>query len=74
MWIAFPNLYDNFEKNKKKTVLDEYKKLCSTIGRKVKIKTLNKVIKGKAVDVDEHGKLVLESGERIVSGDVIHLR
>ncbi|MCD6572413.1 MAG: biotin--[acetyl-CoA-carboxylase] ligase [Thermoplasmata archaeon] len=68
------SILKNFEKNKKKTVLDEYKKLCSTIGRKVKIKTLNKVIKGKAVDVDEHGKLVLESGERIVSGDVIHLR
>ena len=68
------NILKGFEKFSKKNVLNDYKKLCSTIGRRVKIKTTNKVIEGKAVDVDEHGRLVLESGERIVSGDVIHLR
>ncbi|MDI6916176.1 MAG: biotin--[acetyl-CoA-carboxylase] ligase [Thermoplasmatales archaeon] len=67
------SILKNFEKFSKKNVLDEYKKLCSTIGRRVKIKATNKVIDGKAVDVDEHGRLVLESGEKIVSGDVIHL-
>ena len=68
------SILKNFESYRKKKVTDEYKKLSSTIGKKVKIKTVNKVIDGKAVDVDERGRLVLESGERIVSGDVIHLR
>ncbi len=68
------NILKNFEECSEENVLDEYKKLSSTIGKKVKIKTVNKVIDGKAVDVDEHGRLVLESGEKIVSGDVIHLR
>ncbi len=68
------SILKNFGSYRNKNVTDEYKKLSSTIGRKVKIKTVNKVINGKAVDVDEHGRLVLESGERIVSGDVIHLR
>ena len=64
----------SFGKYSEKNVIYEYKKLSSTIGRKVKIKTLKGDIEGKAIDVDEHGRLVLESGERIVSGDVIHLR
>lgn len=68
------SILKNFEEFSEENVLDEYKKLSSTIGRRVKIKTVKGDIEGKAVDVDEHGYLILENGERIVSGDVIHLR
>jgi len=72
--MVLTSVLKNFESCSEKNVLDEYKKLSSTIGKWVKIKTLKGDTEGKAVDVDEHGRLVLESGERIVSGDVIHLR
>ena len=72
--VVLNNVLKSFEKYSEKNVLDEYRKLSSTIGMFVKIKTLKGDIEGKAVDVDEHGRLVLESGEIIVSGDVVHLR
>lgn len=72
--VVLNNVLKSFEKYSEKNVLDEYKKLSSTIGMFVKIKTLKGDIEGKAIDVDEHGRLILESGEIIVSGDVIHLR
>jgi len=68
------SILKNFEKFSGKNVLDEYRKLSSTIGRRVKINTVKGDTEGKAVDVDEQGRLILESGEIIVSGDVIHLR
>ncbi|MBU2564929.1 MAG: biotin--[acetyl-CoA-carboxylase] ligase, partial [Candidatus Thermoplasmatota archaeon] len=72
--VILNNVLKSFEKYSEKNVLDEYRKLSSTIGRRVKIKTLKGYTDEKAIDVDEHGRLVLESGEIIVSGDVIHLR
>jgi BirA family biotin operon repressor/biotin-[acetyl-CoA-carboxylase] ligase len=72
--VILNSILKSFEKYSEKNVLDEYKKFLCTLGRFVKIKTLKSDIEGKAIDVDEQGCLILESGERIVSGDVIHLR
>jgi BirA family biotin operon repressor/biotin-[acetyl-CoA-carboxylase] ligase len=55
-------------------VLDEYRSLCDTIGRSVRVHLSDREIESKAADIDEHGALLLESGERITAGDVIHLR
>ncbi len=61
----------------KKNVLDEYKKMSDTIGRFVRIKMVKGDIEGKAVDIDECGKLIIETDDelkKIISGDCIYLR
>lgn len=55
-------------------LLNTYKNYSSTIGERVKIRTQNGQIEGTVEDIDERGRLVLESGEKFVSGDVTHLR
>ncbi len=57
-------------------IVEEYKKLSDTIGRFVRIKTVKEAIEGKAVDIDEHGKLIIEKDNElktIISGDCIYL-
>ncbi|MFQ5832593.1 MAG: biotin--[acetyl-CoA-carboxylase] ligase [Candidatus Thorarchaeota archaeon] len=57
-------------------VLSEYKKVCNTLGRRVIVEQTDATLEGTALDVDESGALVLETGEgiEIVSaGDVQHL-
>lgn len=56
------------------SVLEAYKRYCSTIGKRVKISTASGEIVGAAVDIDGRGRLVLEGGEKVLSGDVVHLR
>ncbi len=51
-----------------------YRKYSSTIGKKVKIETTSGFIYGTVKDVDDKGRLVLESGKKVISGDVIHLK
>lgn len=55
-------------------ILDAYRPLCVTLGRRVKIEGTDKSIEGDASDVDSTGALVLESGEIVRVGDVVHLR
>ena len=54
-------------------VISEWKKYTLTLGRHVRIVTLQEETEGRAVDVDENGALVLElaSGKqkKIVYGD-----
>lgn len=61
----------------KENVLDEYKKLSDTIGKFVRIRMVGGDIEGKAVGIDESGRLILEREgklEKIISGDCIYLR
>lgn len=55
-----------------------YRELCSTLGRDVRVDLPNSsAIKGRAVDVDASGGLVIaaDAGREIVSaGDVVHVR
>lgn len=54
-------------------ILDEYKKYCVTLGRAVNVSFRDKTVDGKAVDVDETGALVVETGEGVIhvsSGEV----
>jgi BirA family biotin operon repressor/biotin-[acetyl-CoA-carboxylase] ligase len=56
------------------TILNSYRKLCDTIGKAVHIDLGNRNIqKAVAVDIDETGGLVLDTGEVISMGDVTHL-
>jgi BirA family biotin operon repressor/biotin-[acetyl-CoA-carboxylase] ligase len=58
-------------------IVDEYRQVCATIGRPVRARTTDgSKVEGRAVDLDAHGGLVVEttSGLRVVSfGEVGHV-
>ena len=57
--------------------LDRYRDACSTIGQLVTVDTAAGVIVGRAIDLDAHGALVIETDDgpvTITTGDVIRAR
>jgi BirA family biotin operon repressor/biotin-[acetyl-CoA-carboxylase] ligase len=58
-----------------KTFVNEYIAASSTIGREVEV-TLpgGVVLNSRAVGISNSGELLLESGDRVTVGDVVHLR
>ena len=56
-------------------LIDAARRESATLGRRVSVELGDgSVLKGLAEDLDERGALVLESGERVSVGDVIHAR
>jgi BirA family biotin operon repressor/biotin-[acetyl-CoA-carboxylase] ligase len=59
-------------------LLDEWRAASATLGRRVRIDLGADDLEGTAVDIDDHGRLVVDTlgGERraIAVGDVVHLR
>lgn len=55
------------------SLLDDYRKSCSTLDRRVRVETSAGAIEGNAVDVDRAGRLLVDD-HRVEAGDVIHLR
>lgn len=59
-----------------KDIINQWKKVTSTIGSRVRIETLGDVYEGKALDVDESGALIIETKEKqkekIIYGDCFH--
>lgn len=55
-------------------VLEIYRKYCSTVGQKVKVSMIEGELTGTVADIDEKGRLVLEGGKKVMSGDVVHLK
>ncbi len=55
-----------------------YRSHCATLGRDVRVDLPGGgELVGRAVDVDEHGRLVVETAdgrERVGAGDVVHVR
>jgi BirA family biotin operon repressor/biotin-[acetyl-CoA-carboxylase] ligase len=58
------------------TVLSGWKAHTITIGRNVRVETVNEIIEGRAVDVDEFGSLIVETADgnrkRVIYGDCFH--
>ena len=55
------------------TILNQYRHMCDTLGKAVSAKIDGQVVKGTAVDIDEHGALVLDTGHVIPAGDITYL-
>jgi BirA family biotin operon repressor/biotin-[acetyl-CoA-carboxylase] ligase len=51
-----------------------YRAVCSTIGQRVRVEQSGGVLEGVAVDVTDDGHLLLDSGQAVAVGDVVHLR
>ena len=57
--------------------LDDVRAASSTIGRDIRVEGIEETIEGRAIDINDGGHLLVESGGRIVEvavGDVIHAR
>ena len=71
-------IYETFKEGKFAYLLNEWRMLSDTIGKKVKIKTRTEVIEGNAVGVKKDGMLIIEledgSLREIFAGERIHLR
>lgn len=56
------------------TIVREWKSLSITLNRRVHVKTLRKTFKGEAIDIDQHGALVIRKDngeiERVIAGDL----
>lgn len=70
--------YRRFESGHLDELLDEIKRLCSTIGRNVRVTTSERSLTGYAVDVGDDGQLLvrLKSGVTVqfYAADIVHLR
>ena len=68
------NYYETAKKHGFKGILEEWQKYCPMLGKEVEVKTAARVVKGKAVTIDEYGRLVVKEGThniKISSGDVV---
>jgi BirA family biotin operon repressor/biotin-[acetyl-CoA-carboxylase] ligase len=54
-------------------VIEEYRATCSTIGQQVRVMLPAGDLEGRAEDVDDEGRLVVD-GTAVSAGDVTHLR
>lgn len=72
----FERLYEIFQTSDFTNIIKEWKRLSLTLGKNVKIITKNEIIKGTAIDIDNHGALLIDTGieiKRVISGDCVHL-
>ncbi len=72
---------DNYlflQKNGSAAILDKWKKLNVTLGKRVKISSARDQLEGEALDIDADGGLLVRSDSgkirKFMSGDVVHLR
>jgi len=68
------NYYETAKKYGFKSILEGWQKYCPMLGKEVEVKTAVRVIKGRAITIDEYGRLVVKEGTRTVkisSGDVV---
>jgi BirA family biotin operon repressor/biotin-[acetyl-CoA-carboxylase] ligase len=58
--------------------LEEYRALCDTLGRAVKVQRVNAdPLEGTAIEVADSGALIVDTGDgttHVAAGDVVHLR
>lgn len=69
--------YDILKSGESDKIVENWKKLCDTLGRNVKIKSLNETIEGVAFDIDDMGALSVKAGDgkihKFLAGDCIHI-
>ncbi|MGH9299072.1 MAG: biotin--[acetyl-CoA-carboxylase] ligase, partial [Acidimicrobiales bacterium] len=60
-----------------RALLSEYRSKCATIGRLIKVDVADELLIGRALDVDDSGRLLVDVGacvRTIDAGDVVHVR
>ena len=60
-----------------RTLRDDYRAACVTLGLEVRVSVPGRTLKGSAVDIDERGCLVVVTADGpypVAAGDVVHVR
>jgi len=72
--LEFEELYDIFKEKGLGSIIDEFKSYSVTLGKPVRVISINESFQGEAVDITDEGLLVvrLQDGEerKVISGDV----
>jgi BirA family biotin operon repressor/biotin-[acetyl-CoA-carboxylase] ligase len=74
--LELEKIYELLNKKQTKSIISDWTKRSSTIGKKVELNTVEGKIKGEAIKIDDDGALVvLEKNKtsKIIAGDIIHL-
>jgi len=70
--------YRKFESGQGTQLLDEVRRLCSTLGRRVEVTTVEGKFKGEALNIGDDGQLIVRLGNGTTlpfyAADVVHLR
>lgn len=75
--VELEKIYKLLETKQTKKIIAEWTKRSSTIGKNVKLNTIDGEIKGKAIRIDEDGALVVSNSkntDRVIAGDIIHTK
>ncbi|MHC1625904.1 MAG: biotin--[acetyl-CoA-carboxylase] ligase [Methanoculleaceae archaeon] len=69
----FEQRYHLVEEGEYDSITREWKSLSLTLNQRVRIRTLKKTFEGRAIDIDEHGALIIRKDngkiERVIAGD-----
>lgn len=74
--VELEKIYKLLDTKQTKKIISEWTKRSSTIGKNVKLNTVDGEIKGKAIKIDEDGALVVSENKntnRVIAGDIIHV-
>ncbi|AJM92376.1 biotin--[acetyl-CoA-carboxylase] ligase [Nitrosopumilus piranensis] len=74
--VELEKIYKLLNSGQTKKIISEWTKRSSTIGKNVKINTVEGEIKGKAIRIDADGALILSNNSntnRVIAGDIVHL-
>lgn len=70
----FEMLYNEFKQNGLKDIIEQFKNYSVTLGRQVKVISINETFEGEAVDITSDGILIVKTSDgtmkKVVSGDV----
>ncbi len=75
-FIELEKIYELLNKKQIKSIISEWTKKSSTIGKNVELNTIDGKIRGKALRIDDDGALVVSKNgknQRVIAGDIIHL-
>ena len=75
--VELEKIYKLLDTKQTKKIISEWTKRSSTIGKNVKLNTVEGEIKGKAIRIDEDGALVVhhkKNTSRVIAGDIIHTK
>lgn len=74
--LELEKIYELLNRKQTKSIISNWSKRSSTIGKKVELNTIEGKIKGDAVKIDDDGALIVSEKNKtskIIAGDIIHL-
>ncbi len=74
--LELEKIYELLNRKQTKSIISNWSKRSSTIGKKVEINTIEGKIKGDAIKIDDDGALIVSEKNKtskIIAGDIIHL-